>query len=286
MKRSPIAALFALAFLFFFSASPPGRAHDDEREFEGTLTAVNTVDGTVTVGGLVFGVTSGTDIEINDAHGSLADLAAFIGQTAEVEFLEIAGSRVATEIEVETEEADEDEDGDPDDEDEDDVEIRGVVTHCEQHADGTIHVIVRSNGHVFDFVLNSSTEVEIEDADIEFEDESLPDVALLCDLLDGAVVEVEFDPETLVVKEIEVEARLAVVVGTIVAVDGDGTITVRRGSKRTFTFELLPGTVVVSGSRLMSHSDLRVGGRVQARLFRSNSGERFAVMLRLVGRRR
>ena len=303
-----VTATALVGVLAFFSldggralAHRGGDDDDDEQEIRGALVVNG--DGTVSVGGLLLQVTEGTEIELDDRDVSFQELAAFAADhptvPAEAEFVALGGRNVATEIEVEDiEDDDDDDDGDDDDGDDDDgddhgrdgVEAFGVLLAINGAA-GTVTVQLDGSQARLVLAVHPQTEIEVDEADL-----TLAQLAAVLASGREVPVRVEYFPHTLIAKEIDVQVPLAQDDGEILAVDSQTrTVAVRRitsgpsaaartGRRRgKLRFQLLPGSIIADGDRLLRIHDLRRGDQVRADSFASR-GRRLAPRLQVTGR--
>ncbi|MBI3910925.1 MAG: hypothetical protein HY320_08320 [Armatimonadetes bacterium] len=174
-------------------------AHARGLRVEGALTAVDqvSVPPTVTIAGVTVNVTADTEIEIFGHDATLAELATYIGQTAEAEY--DSTTHIASKIEVSEE-----------------AVVVGTVTAVDALA-GTITVAL-SGGTAVVLTVDPDTEFNVHGGDLE--DVVAPDLSQLV----GLRVRVEYDTATNVAQEVEVLARFRATAGTIAAVDaGAGT---------------------------------------------------------------
>ncbi len=278
---------------------------EDENEVRGPITAVNTVDGTVTIAGLVFDVTEGTRFEIDDRCVTFAEFAAFVnanpGLRAEAEFLTLDAGPVVTEVEIKDEEEDEDDEDDEDDGDEDDesdsdddegdsdddedeaLEVSGLLTAVDPGA-GQTTVQPDGGGAPLVLTVTPDTEIEIEDADL-----TLEQIAALLGSNPNVRVEVEFDPVTLEATEIEVELELEDDDCVLTNVNARAnSVSVRMAGprrSRAVPVQLLPGSVITSADRVLRVRDLRRGDSVRVSSFTARRNRRIAPRLAVTHRR-
>ena len=301
MRRTRFATAMALVrVLAFLSASGGALAHrggdddDDEREIRGALVVIG--DGAVSVGGLLLQVTEGTEIELDDRDVSFQELFAFVADNpnvpAEAEFVTLGDRNVATEIEVEDIEDDDDDDDDDDGDDHgrDGVDALGVLLAINQ-VDGTVTVQLDGSHARLVLAVRPQTEIEVDEADL-----TLAQLAAVLASGREVPVRVEYFPHSLIAKEIDVQVPLAQDDGEILAVDArTRTVTVRRitsgpsaaartGRRRgKLRLQLLPGSIIADGDRLLRIDDLRRGDQVRAASF-SSRGRRLAPRLQVTGR--
>jgi carbon monoxide dehydrogenase subunit G len=149
----------------------------DEGEVQGVISAISGNDVTITPGGAAPQVTvvvgASTLIEIEDASGTLADLA--VGQSVEAEY--DPTTLAAFSIDV----SNEGEDG----------EVQGTVAAVDT-ATGTVTITPQGGGANITLTVNASTELDVND-----------EGGTLADLQIGMPIKAEYDTVTLLASEIE-----------------------------------------------------------------------------------
>jgi hypothetical protein len=254
-----------------------GGHHDDndENEVKGALIAVDTTNKTVTIsaasGNVILVVSDGTQIEINDHAASLAALADFLtqnpGARVEAEFVTLNGQSVATRIEVEAENP-------GDDEDESEVEVTGTLTAIDVNA-GTITVEQAGGAGTLVLKVDSSTRIEVDDADL-----TLAQLAAIIPAGQTPPVKVEFDPSTNVAHKVEIELETEVDDDDVVmgVNPGSNTLVVRPTAARgrSVKLQLLTGTIITKGNRVVRLRQVRSGDHVQVESFLGRRGRRIA----------
>jgi hypothetical protein len=149
----------------------------DEGEVQGMISAISGNDVTITPGGAAPPVTvvvgASTLIEIEDASGTLADLA--VGQSVEAEY--DPATLAAFSIDVNNEDGQ--------------GEVQGTVAAVDAAA-GTVTIAPQGGGANVTLTVNASTELDVND-----------EGGALADLQVGMPIKAEYDTVTLLASEIE-----------------------------------------------------------------------------------
>jgi len=270
-----LAAAFGIGLPLLGGARSWAHGGDDDQEIEG-VPIVNLFDETISINGFVIRVDEATEIEIDGRNGSLEALDDFVAAhpdvEAEVEYINLAGVAVATEIEIEDDRDDDDDsDGDEDDEEDDeaeDLDVEGSLVGVDS-ADQSVTVAPAGGGAPLTFLLSREAELEISGAEV-----TAGQFLSLAALLEGAPVEVEYDPATMIAHEVEIEIVMAVEDASVVRAAGrqltvQPAVSASAGRRRAkpSKFRLLPGTQVVRNDRLVEVRSLRRGDQVQVSYF-------------------
>lgn len=263
-----LAAAFAIGLPFLGGARSWAHGGDDGQEIEG-VPIVNLFDQTISINGFVIRVDELTQIEIDGRDGSLEALDAFVAAhpdvEAEVEYINLAGVAVATEIEIEDDEDDGDDDEDAED---DDIEVEGSLVGVNS-ATQSLTVAPAAGAAHLTLSLSRETELEIGGAEV-----TVGQFLSLAALLEGAPIEVEYDPATMTAREVELDIVMAVESAMVVraaprqlTVQPTVSASAARRRARLGKFRLLPGTRVLRNDRLVEVQSLRRGDQVQVSYF-------------------
>jgi hypothetical protein len=164
---------------------------ENEGEVKGTVAAVDTTLGTITInpseGGapIILNVTAATEIEVNDASATLADI--LVGMPVRAKY--DTTTLVAGKIEAGEEHKDDDEDV---------SDVEGIVTAVSANSvtiapEGDHDEDQQQCGEPITLIIDASTEIRIGE-----------NVGTINDILVGLKIEAEYDHMTLIAKRIQI----------------------------------------------------------------------------------
>lgn len=233
-----------------FSIEADSEGEQDDAHIHGTVAAVDTGAGTLTItpngGGadVTLNVDASTEIEVNDVHGTLDDIQ--VGMPVEAEY--DTQTMLAKEIKA----------GSGDDNHEDE-EVEGTVAAVDTGAN-TVTITPKGGGS--DITLNVTTETEIE---VNGEPATIADITV------GQSIKAEYDPSTLNAFEIKVGDddggghEDEHVEGTVAAVDTDAnTVTITPNEGADITLNVTEETKIEVNDESATLADVQVGEPVRA----------------------
>ncbi len=278
MKKLTLLALPLLAAALVVSGGARHVLADDsgdeqESSVQGTLSAAVGPPPTVTVGTQTLAVDSGTRFEISGPatfQQVVAYTQAHPGATADAEYFLLNGQAVAKKVELNAEGDGQDGNGDGN---ADEQEASGSLVALSAAAGGGRLTLAPGGGAAnLNFTLDSHTSYEADCADVTLAQLiALLPTPLPADL--GVEVQYVVAPDqSLVATEVHVNLPVSHDDGEVASVDASGSTLViqsaatraaSRPVRRKYTrVQLLPGTVVTKGARLLTRADLRRGDRV------------------------
>lgn len=233
-----------------FSIEADSKGEQDDAHIHGTVAAVDTGAGTLTItpsgGGaeVTLNVDASTEIEVNDVHGTLDDIQ--VGMPVEAEY--DTQTMLAKEIKA----------GSGDDNHED-QEVEGTVAAVDTGAN-TVTITPKGGGS--DITLNVTTETEIE---VNGEPATIADITV------GQPVKAEYAPSTLDAFEIKAGDddggghEDEHVEGTVAAVDTDAkTVTITPNEGADTTLNVREETKIEVNGESATLAEVQVGEPVRA----------------------
>lgn len=248
-----VEAAFDPATLNAYSIEADSEGEQDDAHISGAVTAVDVGAGTLTLAPaagdpVTLNVEASTEIEVNDVHGTLADIQ--VGMPARAEY--DTATLLAKEIKA----------GEGD-EDQEDAKIEGTVAAVDV---GAQTIAITPSGGGADVTLQVTTETEIQ---VNDENGTLADIAV------GVAIRAEFNPATLKAFELKVgseddgdgdhEGEEAEITGTVSAVDTtNATVRIAPTEGDPVTLNITEQTEIKVNGEDATLADVTVGENVKA----------------------